>query len=351
MTRICAFASRCRQAAAAQFGAPYLTAHRADLHRPAATRSAAGEHPPSTLLSARESDHPGLSGDGAGDAFADGREVEADIARGRATASIPRCGKVCSATQPARYTQQMAWRCIVPIDCVPTEIGPGNVGAGIGRDEYVGWIGPDGHVICYPIRGGGAVQHFCRPCFRATGSTSSGRCRAASTSCWLASRLERGAPRDARPWSRHRYNGAFAMRRPGAPGPEATTRRIWIGRTLVGRAVTRVAEKAMEAAGGISFFRASGLERLFRDLQGARFHRPQERTQLRIQRTPGARASTSTSRTPHGLRRHTGHAAGRTTGKSRPTTWSSRSQPGICRARPRSPSIVRAFPTLSRQIA
>jgi alkylation response protein AidB-like acyl-CoA dehydrogenase len=65
------------------------------------------------------------------------------------------------------------------------------------------------------------------------------------------------------------------------PGDE-TTNRIWIGRTLVARAVTRVAEKAMEAAGGISFFRASGLERLFRDIQGARFHRPQERVQLRF---------------------------------------------------------------------
>src|SRR5262245_49353224 len=65
------------------------------------------------------------------------------------------------------------------------------------------------------------------------------------------------------------------------PGDE-TTNRIWTGRTLVARAVTRVAEKAMEAAGGIGFFRASGLERLFRDIQGARFHRPQERVQLRF---------------------------------------------------------------------
>ena len=65
------------------------------------------------------------------------------------------------------------------------------------------------------------------------------------------------------------------------PGPE-TTNRIVITRTLVGRAVTRVAEKAMEAVGGNSFYRASGLERLFRDIQGARFHRPQERTQLRF---------------------------------------------------------------------
>jgi alkylation response protein AidB-like acyl-CoA dehydrogenase len=38
----------------------------------------------------------------------------------------------------------------------------------------------------------------------------------------------------------------------------------------------------MEAAGGNSLYRTSGLERLFRDVQGARFHRPQERTQLRF---------------------------------------------------------------------
>ncbi len=62
------------------------------------------------------------------------------------------------------------------------------------------------------------------------------------------------------------------------PGP-ATSNRIMIARTLVGRAATRVVDKAMEAVGGSSFYRAAGLERLFRDVQGARFHRPQERTQ------------------------------------------------------------------------
>ena len=65
------------------------------------------------------------------------------------------------------------------------------------------------------------------------------------------------------------------------PGPEITNR-ILIARTLVGRAAIRVVEHAMEIAGGASFFRAAGLERLFRDVQGARFHRPQERTQLRF---------------------------------------------------------------------
>ena len=66
-----------------------------------------------------------------------------------------------------------------------------------------------------------------------------------------------------------------------APGPEITNR-VMIARTLVGRAVVEVVEKAMEAVGGSAFYRAAGLERLFRDIQGARFHRPQQRTQLEL---------------------------------------------------------------------
>ena len=65
------------------------------------------------------------------------------------------------------------------------------------------------------------------------------------------------------------------------PGPE-TTNRIIIARTLVSRAVTRLAETAMEAVGGGCFYRVAGIERLFRDIQGARFHRPQEQAQLRF---------------------------------------------------------------------
>jgi len=60
----------------------------------------------------------------------------------------------------------------------------------IGRDEYVGWIGPDGHVICYPIRGGSLYNIFAGMS-RTTGSRSHGRCRAASMSCLRATALER----------------------------------------------------------------------------------------------------------------------------------------------------------------
>lgn len=63
-----------------------------------------------------------------------------------------------------------------------------------------------------------------------------------------------------------------------APGPEATSRAM-IGRTLVGRGVLRTVECAMEVAGGASFYRAAGIERAFRDMQGARFHPLQEAPQ------------------------------------------------------------------------
>ncbi|MBS3650606.1 acyl-CoA dehydrogenase family protein [Pseudaminobacter sp. 19-2017] len=47
---------------------------------------------------------------------------------------------------------------------------------------------------------------------------------------------------------------------------------IMIGRQLVGKNSIRTVELAMEAAGGASFYRSNGLERRFRDVQGARFH-------------------------------------------------------------------------------
>jgi alkylation response protein AidB-like acyl-CoA dehydrogenase len=54
-------------------------------------------------------------------------------------------------------------------------------------------------------------------------------------------------------------------------GPDVTNE-VMIGRTLVGQAVLRTADLALDVAGGAGFFRSVGLERLFRDAQGARYH-------------------------------------------------------------------------------
>jgi acyl-CoA dehydrogenase len=65
------------------------------------------------------------------------------------------------------------------------------------------------------------------------------------------------------------------------PGPD-TTNEIFIRRTLVGRSSVRTVERAMEVAGGASFFRSLALERHFRDVQGARFHPLTEKRQLEL---------------------------------------------------------------------
>ena len=67
----------------------------------------------------------------------------------------------------------------------------------------------------------------------------------------------------------------------GAPSVE-TSNRVMIGRTLVGRAAIATVEKAMEAAGGAGFYRKTGLERLYRDVQAARYHPLQPRAQARL---------------------------------------------------------------------
>ena len=59
------------------------------------------------------------------------------------------------------------------------------------------------------------------------------------------------------------------------PGPQAAAQSLAC-RTLVGRAVLDTVDTAMEVAGGAAFFRANGLERLYRDAQGARYHPLQE---------------------------------------------------------------------------
>jgi acyl-CoA dehydrogenase len=57
----------------------------------------------------------------------------------------------------------------------------------------------------------------------------------------------------------------------GRPGVE-TTNEVMIGRAVAGRSAIRTAEAAMELASGAGFYRSLGLERLFRDVQGARYH-------------------------------------------------------------------------------
>jgi alkylation response protein AidB-like acyl-CoA dehydrogenase len=69
---------------------------------------------------------------------------------------------------------------------------------------------------------------------------------------------------------------AAACARPGIE----TTSEVMIGRAVAGRAAIRTVEAAMELASGAGFYRDLGLERLFRDVQGARYHPPRGSAQL-----------------------------------------------------------------------
>lgn len=65
------------------------------------------------------------------------------------------------------------------------------------------------------------------------------------------------------------------------PGPQ-TTGRAMACRTLLGQAAIETVERALELAGGAGFYRKAGLERAFRDIQGARFHPLREGPQLAL---------------------------------------------------------------------
>lgn len=73
----------------------------------------------------------------------------------------------------------------------------------------------------------------------------------------------------------------LALAAAGKPGPETTSQSL-ARRTLVARSVLAATSAAMDVAGGGAFFRANGLERLFRDVQGARYHPMHEGAQRSI---------------------------------------------------------------------
>jgi alkylation response protein AidB-like acyl-CoA dehydrogenase len=75
------------------------------------------------------------------------------------------------------------------------------------------------------------------------------------------------------------HESMIEMTATAKPGPE-TTVAMMCRRTLLGRSVLAAVEKALELGGGAGFYRAAGLERCFRDVQGVRYHPMPEKPQL-----------------------------------------------------------------------
>ncbi len=135
------------------YGAPYLLAHRGDLHR-----LFRDNLPPDCVHTSKHCIGAHSQGDIAVARFADGSEVEADILIGADGIRSAIRQQLFGADQP-RFTEQMAWRAIVPVDCAPRAFGPGK-STKLERGDYFGWLGPNGHVICYPIGDGERLNIF-----------------------------------------------------------------------------------------------------------------------------------------------------------------------------------------------
>jgi salicylate hydroxylase len=135
------------------YGDLYLTGHRADVH--AVLKAGL---PDASIRLGAHCTQAATHGDVAVASLADGTQIEADIIIGADGIRSAVRTALFGADTP-RFTGQMAWRCIIPIERVPTQVGPAG-SVRIARDEYVGWIGPNGHVICYPIRGGKLYNIF-----------------------------------------------------------------------------------------------------------------------------------------------------------------------------------------------
>lgn len=136
-----------------RFGAPYLMAHRPDLHQLLINLV-----PPSAIHLDMQCVSCANNADGATAKFVNSKEIEADIIIG-ADGIHSNIRKLLFGESPARFTNQICWRAMVPIEYAPTNVGS-NGSVKLSTDEYVGWIGPTGHVICYPVSGGKYLNIF-----------------------------------------------------------------------------------------------------------------------------------------------------------------------------------------------
>jgi len=134
------------------YGARYCTAHRADLH--GLLRSLVPERRIHTGAACVGSE---TTRDGAVARFEGGREIEADVVLGAdGIHSAVRAGLFGAGE--ARFTHQICWRVILPMAALhacaqrlPTPLD---------GSEYTGWLGPNGHVLFYPLRRGELLNVF-----------------------------------------------------------------------------------------------------------------------------------------------------------------------------------------------
>jgi salicylate hydroxylase len=129
------------------YGYPYLTVHRADLHR-VLVDAVRALQPDALVLNAKlHSLH--TCSDGVSLQLADGRVWEADAVIG-ADGVHSRVRAALFGEDAPRYSGVMAWRGVIDASKLPTHM----------REPYgTNWVGPGAHVVQYPLRQG-ALMNF-----------------------------------------------------------------------------------------------------------------------------------------------------------------------------------------------
>jgi salicylate hydroxylase len=134
------------------FGAGYQMAHRADVHKLLLSLV-----PPESIQAGTECIDVQNGKDVVALRMANGQEIEADVVLGAdGIHSVVRTA-VFGKTR-ARFTNQICWRLVLPMEEIHKAADklPGSFDG----SQYTGWLGPRGHVICYPIRGGELLNIF-----------------------------------------------------------------------------------------------------------------------------------------------------------------------------------------------
>jgi salicylate hydroxylase len=127
-------------------GAPYTQLHRADLHDILADRARKAD-PDIVRLNRRVTGFT-ESGDGVELRFADGTSARGDLLIGAdGLKSVVR--RQLFGDTPATYTGDAAWRLMVPTERLPANL--------LERVMSV-FMGPQGHVVCYYLRGGALLN-------------------------------------------------------------------------------------------------------------------------------------------------------------------------------------------------
>lgn len=137
---------------AEMFGASYQMAHRADLHQLLLSLV-----PPGSIHTGAECVDVENSRDGAVLRLAGGREIEADVVIGADGIHSAVRTKLFGKSE-ARFTNQICWRLILPME--ELRMAADKLPVPLDGSEYTGWLGPNGHVLFYPLRGGELLNIF-----------------------------------------------------------------------------------------------------------------------------------------------------------------------------------------------